>query len=571
MGTMVENKKPKVIVCGAGIGGLTVAHELSQRGFDVTVYERNDMTGGLARSAYYKDEAGQTYPVEYSWRIYGSGYRNLLRLLKDIPLSTSSGKSVFDNLVQISTYIFPRFDKTEVVVAKGKNIGELTSGFPKGDRLKILDKTLYCLSMSRQRMDSLDSLKWKDFCDDLSPEAKKYLIQLWAPVLGLDMSYMSFPVIGRMIKIILGAFVGGDSRLYLMNKPTNDAWFDEWVKYLTSQQGVKIFTNHEIQDLVVKSGQISKVVLKDKLQNKIIEDSADYIVCGLSVESIAGLTAKNSQLSAAPTLAKTIPLAKTARQLQLSVQIFLDTKLIYPSQDLPVLYLPDSPWALIIEPEDYVWPSTYSTNPKVKTVLSVGICVPDVVGIAVKKPFKASTKAEMEQEVWAEIVRSYSKSNIKTESGETIDKANIELFYMWDSFKFDEITQEIDVWEPKFSNNANALQYQPDIQTEISNLYFATAYTKTDRFIYSMEAAAEAGGLCANAILRQQGSASPQVKTHSYNHSAFVFAPLMWIDFALYKLGLPHLGKIIGSSVVLVGLYLILLVGLTGFAVSLVF
>jgi hypothetical protein len=197
----------------------------------------------------------------------------------------------------------------------------------------------------------------------------------------------------------------------------------------------------------------------------------------------------------------------------------------------------------------------------------VGICVPDMPGIAVDKPFKVSSRTEMEKEVWAEIVRSYSKSNIKTESGETIDKAKIELFYMWDSFKFDEAKKEIEVWEPKFSNNANTFQYQPEVETEIKNLFFATGYTRTDRFIYSMEAAAEAGGLCANVILRQQGETKELVKTHSYDHSGFIFAPLLWLDGVFYRLGLPHLSKVLGSSLALVTLYLafiVLVLGLVG-------
>ncbi len=40
-----------VAVLGGGVGGLTAAHELADRGFDVTVYERRDANafGGKAR------------------------------------------------------------------------------------------------------------------------------------------------------------------------------------------------------------------------------------------------------------------------------------------------------------------------------------------------------------------------------------------------------------------------------------------------------------------------------------------------------------------------------------------
>ena len=39
-----------VIVIGGGIAGLTVAHELINLGYDITLLERNDIVGGLART-----------------------------------------------------------------------------------------------------------------------------------------------------------------------------------------------------------------------------------------------------------------------------------------------------------------------------------------------------------------------------------------------------------------------------------------------------------------------------------------------------------------------------------------
>ena len=50
-------RRPTVAVLGAGIAGLTAAHELAQRGFDVTVYEpRPDERSGLGA------EPAGTYP-----------------------------------------------------------------------------------------------------------------------------------------------------------------------------------------------------------------------------------------------------------------------------------------------------------------------------------------------------------------------------------------------------------------------------------------------------------------------------------------------------------------------------
>jgi len=42
--------KPSVAILGGGVGGLSAAHELAERGFAVTVYEQRSMFGGKARS-----------------------------------------------------------------------------------------------------------------------------------------------------------------------------------------------------------------------------------------------------------------------------------------------------------------------------------------------------------------------------------------------------------------------------------------------------------------------------------------------------------------------------------------
>src|SRR5690349_13282009 len=44
-----KRRRPTVAVLGAGVAGMTAAHELVERGFDVTLYEKRAW-GGKARS-----------------------------------------------------------------------------------------------------------------------------------------------------------------------------------------------------------------------------------------------------------------------------------------------------------------------------------------------------------------------------------------------------------------------------------------------------------------------------------------------------------------------------------------
>ena len=53
-----------IIIIGGGISGLTAAHELIEQNYKVTLIERNDQVGGLART--YQNKKNKTCPYEYS-------------------------------------------------------------------------------------------------------------------------------------------------------------------------------------------------------------------------------------------------------------------------------------------------------------------------------------------------------------------------------------------------------------------------------------------------------------------------------------------------------------------------
>lgn len=84
----------KIIVIGGGLSGLTVCHELIEKGFQVELYERSDILGGMARST--RTEYG--VPSEHSWRGYAPFYYNTFELMKRIPLNKSNcNKEEFKN------------------------------------------------------------------------------------------------------------------------------------------------------------------------------------------------------------------------------------------------------------------------------------------------------------------------------------------------------------------------------------------------------------------------------------------------------------------------------------------
>jgi hypothetical protein len=100
---------PSVVIFGAGIAGLTAAHELAERGIEVTVVDavkpRDDMpgmwssVGGMARTQWTYASAwpppsgsgsgstsGTLFPGEHGYRLFPSFYRHLFDTMKRTPI-----------------------------------------------------------------------------------------------------------------------------------------------------------------------------------------------------------------------------------------------------------------------------------------------------------------------------------------------------------------------------------------------------------------------------------------------------------------------------------------------------
>src|ERR1035437_1445314 len=89
----------RVAVLGGGVGDLSAAQELAERGFEVAVYERRPDFGGKARSIPVPNSATsgrRPLPGEHGFRFFPSFYKHLPDTMKRIPFA---GKSVFYNLV----------------------------------------------------------------------------------------------------------------------------------------------------------------------------------------------------------------------------------------------------------------------------------------------------------------------------------------------------------------------------------------------------------------------------------------------------------------------------------------
>src|SRR5215510_12166103 len=79
---------PKVIILGGGIAGLSAAHELIERNFDVDVHELLPIPGGKARSFSVPGsgkDGRKDLPGEHGFRFFPRFYRHITDTMARIP------------------------------------------------------------------------------------------------------------------------------------------------------------------------------------------------------------------------------------------------------------------------------------------------------------------------------------------------------------------------------------------------------------------------------------------------------------------------------------------------------
>ena len=106
----------KVAVLGGGVAGLTAAHELAERGFDVVVLETRAIPGGKARSLPVPGtgvDGRADLPAEHGFRFFPGFYRHVPDTMSRIP---TAGGSVLDRLTAATRVMIARAGKRQEVV-----------------------------------------------------------------------------------------------------------------------------------------------------------------------------------------------------------------------------------------------------------------------------------------------------------------------------------------------------------------------------------------------------------------------------------------------------------------------
>lgn len=108
----------KVIILGGGVAGMSAAHELIERGFEVEIYEKQaKYVGGKARSVNVPNTAidqNSALPGEHGFRFIPGFYKHLTNTMQRIPFKGNKN-GVLDNLVASERVMMARKGKPPLI------------------------------------------------------------------------------------------------------------------------------------------------------------------------------------------------------------------------------------------------------------------------------------------------------------------------------------------------------------------------------------------------------------------------------------------------------------------------
>src|SRR5919107_5030780 len=115
----------RVAILGGGVAGLTAAHELAERGFEVVVLEARDIPGGKARSLPVPGsgtDGRPDLPAEHGFRFFPGFYRHLPDTMERIP---HGDRSAADHLVPATRILLAQADGRRELVASARGPSSL--------------------------------------------------------------------------------------------------------------------------------------------------------------------------------------------------------------------------------------------------------------------------------------------------------------------------------------------------------------------------------------------------------------------------------------------------------------
>jgi uncharacterized protein with NAD-binding domain and iron-sulfur cluster len=544
-----------VAVLGGGMAGLAAAHELVERGFEVTVYERKAL-GGKARSMDVPRSAAggrRGLPGEHGFRFFPGFYHHVPDTMRRIPFPGNSN-GVHDNLEDATETISPRTEGRPDGTVFGVAPSPTEASSPEGLQAILVEEfakqqglkpeeiefftnrlMVFLTSSDERRYGQWENVSWWEYirAEGKSEEYQKVLARgLTRAVVAAKETVASTRTIGNMAEAFLMNIMnrGNDgSPDRVLNAPTNEAWIDPWVELLRSL-GVRFVVGHEIDGLEMKRGRVeaASAVGADGRRRRI---DADWFVCAMPAERARKLWS-DRVLAADESLALMDDLYVDWMN---GIQYYLrrDVGLVRGHMTFV-----DAPWALTALTQAQFWaghdfPAEYGDG-KAVDCLSVDISDWDTPGILYGKPAKRCTRPQVMREVWAQI-----KAHLEDTGDSVLPEDVMHSWFLDPAIRWSPKRGRNRNDEPLLVNTIGSWERRPTARTAIPNLFLAGDYVQTDVDLATMEGANESGRAAVNALLEAAGSSAEPVQMYRlYDPPEFEAAKAA--DRELFAAGQPN-------------------------------
>jgi uncharacterized protein with NAD-binding domain and iron-sulfur cluster len=533
-----------VAVLGGGVAGLSAAHELAERGFDVTVYEARDRNsfGGKARSMPVPQSGinGRAdLPAEHGFRFFPGFYRHLPDTMARIPSGTGT---VVDHLTSTHKMLIAQAGGRRKIVAPTEppsSLDDLDAAlnflwqFGTGLGIKPAELTFFfgrlltlLCSCDERRYQQWDRVSWWDYTDaaNKSPAFQKFLAKgLTRTLVAAQAEQISARTGGLILCQLLLDMVSPDEHVdRVLDGPTSEVWIDPWIAHL-GKLGVVLRDDCAVTGIDCDGRSVTGVTVQGAAGPERV--TADHYIAALPVERFrelisAGLRAAEPRLAALPRL----------------VVRWMNGAMFYLNQDVRLvpghIIFIDSPWALTAISQKQFWPTVDLTkrgDGQVHGILSVDISDWTEPGPVTGKVAMACSRSEIHDEVWRQITDAIKDKSLQL--------SNVASWFLDPDIQFPNPTGATNL-EPLLINTAGSWADRPRASTRIPNFFLAADFVRTYTDLATMEGANEAARRAVNGILDKTGSREKRCRVWPLQEPA-VLAPFRALDRLQWRLRLP--------------------------------
>ncbi len=527
-----------VAVFGAGIAGLSAAHEFARLGYKVSVYEANHEAGGFFRSARVPGD--ENMPSEYSWHGFGPWYHNVFDLMKQIPFDETG--SVYDKCLSrpIDFGIAPDKGGAEFFDSRILRVSKIfrMTGL---DSLRWGWLTFKTWAANRRTFEHYSRLnaseQWKPILSDLGWKTWRASFGPWV---GSDWTNVSLHQVGQFCRKSLitrpshehttdeegPAWTHGQGDGWLLLRgPSSECWFDKWLKHLKNNN-VDFSWKQPLYKLEFDGEKITAAHLESGAKVQ-----ADIYVLATNPFAAVDILGRTPKLAEEDQLRLFGPLTQDGPHTQVSFRIAFSEKIAWPRKRAGVI-IADSEFNLTLFAEEQVWAPDVDLGVGVRSLWTGTACVGTVPGRLYGLPLVKCTKKQFIEEVMAQLFSCEGLNSLIKEAnnGRGLGEFPILRIEVWHEWIFS--PTGIKPHQPKWVTTTNTQPNLPTQATSVPNLVVAGAHTKTAADVWSIEGAVESGRLAAQAV-------EPSVKVIPQYKSRWLRV-ISAIDDVCFSVDAPH-------------------------------